>query len=64
MKIDIEDLPPTVSVTMAAEILGISRKHAYLCVSRGEIPIIRLGHRVVVPTRALISMLGATSEGR
>jgi hypothetical protein len=49
---------PTVPVERAGAVLGISRGSAYAAVRRGEIPSIRLGHRVVVPTAALLSMLG------
>lgn len=51
----------TVSVREAAEILGISRAHAYDCVRTGEIPSISFGRRVVVPVRALDELLNAGS---
>lgn len=56
----------TVSVREAAEILGISRAHAYDCVRTGEIPSINFGRRVVVPVRALNELLdvGSTSISR
>ena len=47
----------TVTVEEAAVILGISRTTAYGCASRNEIPTVRLGRRVVVPTAALMAML-------
>jgi excisionase family DNA binding protein len=47
------------SVTEAAELLGISRAFAYELVARGELPSIHLGRRVVVPRVALYAMLGA-----
>ena len=43
----------TMTVREAAEVLGISRALAYELVARGEIPAIRLGHRIVVPTKRL-----------
>lgn len=43
----------TASVEEAAELLAISRGHAYALVSRGEIPRLRLGRRVLVPLVAL-----------
>jgi excisionase family DNA binding protein len=50
---------PTVDVPVAAQVLGISRATAYEAVRRGEIPAIRLGkRRVVVPTAALLRLLG------
>ncbi len=47
----------TVSVEEAGRMLGISRGLAYDLVARGEIPAVRLGRRLVVPRRALESML-------
>ncbi len=49
---------PTISVDEAGEILGISRGLAYRGVQRGEIPSIRIGGRIVVPTAALLALLG------
>jgi excisionase family DNA binding protein len=43
----------TMSVPEAANVLGISRAFAYALVSRGDLPSLRLGRRVVVPRRAL-----------
>jgi len=48
----------TLTVTEAAEVLGISRTLAYEMVQRGELPHVRLGRRLVVPVRALERMLG------
>jgi excisionase family DNA binding protein len=43
----------TMTVSEAAAVLGISRALAYELVARDEIPAIRLGHRIVVPTKRL-----------
>lgn len=61
---DLSDLPPTVPVwhaskVSAASLLGIGRISAYSAVQRGEVPTIRIGARIVVPTAALLRMLGA-----
>jgi excisionase family DNA binding protein len=40
-----------------AEALGLSRAAAYNAVKTGEIPSIRIGRRIVVPTAALRKML-------
>jgi excisionase family DNA binding protein len=45
------------SVTEAAEILGISRAFAYELVARSELPHIRLGRRIVVPRIQLDRLL-------
>jgi excisionase family DNA binding protein len=38
-------------------LLGISRAFAYELVARGELPVIRLGRRIVVPKVALLAMV-------
>lgn len=53
----VNDNRMTLSVEEAAEILGISRAFAYKLVKKDELPIVRLGRRVVVPRRALETML-------
>jgi excisionase family DNA binding protein len=55
---------PTVLVDRAGALLGISRGSAYAAVRRGEIPSIRLGHRIVVPTAALLEMLNVPAVAR
>jgi len=47
----------TVTVPEAAALLGISRALAYELVGRGELPAIRLGHRIVVPTQRLLDLV-------
>jgi excisionase family DNA binding protein len=60
----IETNPPatecrTMSVTEAARVLGISRTTAYECVRAGDLPSVRLGGRIVVPTQAVDRLLAA-----
>jgi excisionase family DNA binding protein len=50
---------PTVSVEEAGAVLSLGRGSAYAAVKRGEIPGIRLGRRIVVPSSALLRMLDA-----
>jgi excisionase family DNA binding protein len=45
-----------------AEALGLSRAAAYQGVKTGEIPSIRIGRRVVVPTAAVRRMLQLDGE--
>jgi excisionase family DNA binding protein len=59
-----EPLPPTLTVERAAEILGISRQSAYEGVRRGEIPSLRVGRRVIVPTAQLMRLLGVEEAVR
>ena len=49
--------PLVLTVTEAAEILGISRSFAYELCRTGELPALRLGRRVVVPRRALVDFV-------
>lgn len=41
---------PTIGARRAAAILGISVRHMYAAIERGEIPSIRVGQRIVIPT--------------
>ena len=52
----------TLTVEEAAGLLGISRTLAYELVTRGELPSLRLGRRLVVPRRALEALLDAPAE--
>lgn len=52
------DLPATISITEAAALLGIGRNQAYQAAARGELPVLRLGRRLLVPTAPLRRMLG------
>ncbi len=47
----------TYTVEEAAEKLGISRPVAYQAVNRGDIPVIRIGRRILIPVAALQKML-------
>ena len=47
----------TLTVEEAAEMLGISRALAYEALSRGEIPHLRIGRRILVPTVAITHLL-------
>lgn len=47
----------TVSVPEAGQILGIGRGAAYQAASRGDLPVIKVGGRLLVPTRALARKL-------
>lgn len=54
----IEPLPPTISVERAGELLGVSRRAAYRAASCGQIPTLRVGRRLLVPTQRLLHLLG------
>jgi excisionase family DNA binding protein len=44
------------TVTEVAELLGVSRAFAYELAARGELPVLRLGRRIVVPKAALLAL--------
>jgi excisionase family DNA binding protein len=46
-----------VTVAEAAKLLGISRSFAYELVKRGELPIVRLGRRQLVPKESLSRLM-------
>ncbi len=52
--------PPTLTVEQAGQILGLSRSSAYRAAANGELPTLRFGRRLIVPTGRLLSMLGMT----
>ena len=50
----------TLTVPEAAKALGISRTTAYEAARTGQLPIIRIGKRILVPAVALDRLLEAT----
>jgi excisionase family DNA binding protein len=50
------------TVAEAGELLGISRAFAYELVARGELPVIRLGRRRLVPKVALLALVEANHD--
>lgn len=46
---------PTIGVPDAAKILGVSVRHAYAAVEAGEIPAIRVGKRIRIPTARFLA---------
>ena len=47
----------TLTVEQAGELLGISRALAYELARTGRLPTLRFGKRIVVPKKAIESML-------
>jgi excisionase family DNA binding protein len=48
---------PTITVAEAAQLLSIGKNTAYTAIKRGEIPSLRIGGRVLIPTARLIALL-------
>jgi excisionase family DNA binding protein len=51
---------PTCSVEEFRRVMGISKNPAYEAVKRGEVPSIRMGKRIRIPTAPLKVKLGLT----
>jgi excisionase family DNA binding protein len=51
----------TYTLTEATGRLGISRALAYEAAHRGELPVCRIGRRMLVPRAALLRLLGQDS---
>lgn len=49
----------TYSVPEAAEILGVSPRHLYDLIARGDFPVIRLGARRLIPRIAIDQIINA-----
>ncbi|WOH55139.1 helix-turn-helix domain-containing protein [Bradyrhizobium sp. BWC-3-1] len=47
----------TITISEAAERLGVSRNTAYEAARRGDIPVIRIGKRFLVPIAAFERLL-------
>ncbi|WP_052667149.1 helix-turn-helix domain-containing protein [Nitriliruptor alkaliphilus] len=54
--------PATMTVEQAGRLLGISRGAAYRAAASGQIPTIRLGRRLLVPTARLHQLLGIAAN--
>jgi excisionase family DNA binding protein len=52
----------TIGVEEAAAVLGIGRATAYAAAGTGDLPVIRVGRRVLVPVAALRRLLGELPE--
>ncbi len=58
----LQGLPPTLTVEQAGELLGISRRSAYRAASTGDLPTIKLGRRLLVPTARVLDLLGLSED--
>lgn len=63
---DLRDLPPTLGLQKAGELLGFSRQHTYDLAREGEfpVPVHRVRGRYRVPTAPLLRYLGVESDHR
>ncbi len=52
----------TVTVEEAGQAIGLSRGAAYNAARRGDIPTVKIGKRLLVPTHVLLAKLDGRSE--
>jgi excisionase family DNA binding protein len=57
-------LPALLKIEQASVLMGISRSAAYRAVAAGDLPSVRFGSRLYVPTARLLELLGLTPEHR
>ncbi|WP_434811253.1 helix-turn-helix domain-containing protein [Microbacterium sp. bgisy189] len=48
----------TLTVEEAARVLRIGRNSAYEAIARGDIPSVRIGGRVLIPSARLLALFG------
>ena len=58
------ELPALLRVEQASRLLGISRSAAYRAAATGDLPTLRFGRRLYVPTARLLDLLGLASRER
>ena len=58
----IRGLPAAVPVKDVVEALGLSADSVYAAARNGELRVIRLGRRILVPKTVLLQMLGMADE--
>ena len=56
--------PALLKVEQASVLMGISRSAAYRAVAAGDLPSVRFGCRLYVPTARLLELLGLVPEDR
>jgi len=49
---------PTITVERAAAVLGVSRRTGYAAAERGELPSVRVGRSIRVPTARFLRQYG------
>jgi excisionase family DNA binding protein len=54
--------PLTMTIDAAAQKLGVCRNTAYSAAKAGEIPVVKIGRRMLVPIAAFERMLGQADQ--
>lgn len=59
VRLDLPDpLPVTLTVEEVARVLRIGRNTAYEAIARGDLPSVRIGGRVLIPSARLLALFG------
>lgn len=58
MPVGDETMPLLLTVSEAAELLGMSRRSCYRAVEADALPTMKVGRRILIPTARLLSQLG------
>jgi excisionase family DNA binding protein len=56
------ELPEVMTIEQVADYLHVGRSTAYDAARRGELPVVRLGRRLLVPRARLEGLLGLTDR--
>jgi excisionase family DNA binding protein len=60
---EVSQLPALIGVQQACDLLGISRSAGYRAAAAGDLPTIRLGRRLYVPTARFAALIGLPVDG-
>jgi len=55
---DLERLPPTLKPEEAFALLGLGRTTGYELIRKNELPALRLGGKLLIPTASLLRLIG------
>ena len=56
--VELDHLPPTLKPEEAFGLLGVGRTAGYELIRRNEVPALRLGGKLLVPTASLLRLIG------
>jgi excisionase family DNA binding protein len=60
---EFSQLPALIGVEQVCALLGISRSAGYRAAATGDLPTIRLGRRLYIPTARLAALIGLPVDG-
>jgi excisionase family DNA binding protein len=60
---ELSRLPALIGIEQACALLGISRSVGYRAAATGDLPTIRFGRRLYVPTARLCILIGLPLDG-